>query len=233
MGRRPSSSQGRQSARAGGPGPPAAAEPSSKTGEHIAEPGAASAPTPEELDQRPTALELLRQLGPGDPLRLGAAVRGRLGLRAFLLDPERVTAKALAHAAFELARDRVRAASPARIADWVDQAIADELEEDLEEERQKLPWTRKAGELQRVLTERLGIEPGLTRSVCVVFNGLPTRVRRVFFGAVVQRLSLEELAAAGHGDPATVRRRLKTALMSISLLRPFECLPEDGSAADD
>jgi hypothetical protein len=69
-------------------------------------------------------------------------------------------------------------------------------------------------------------------SAAVVFNALPSPVRRAFFGAFVRGQSLAELTAAGLGDDATVRRRLRCALLSLSRLTPTEVDPTDVSASE-
>ncbi len=188
-------------------------------------PGPGSQPAPG------SARAYLMRICEGDPLGLATAVRERMAERALLVEPARVGDKTAARAAFEMARDGSWQDEPARVREWIDRALALELEDQRAAGAEPVP--RSPGPFLAAVAERLGLEPLLMNEAVVVFNGLPTRVRRVFFGAFVRGESLEQLAATGHGPVDTVRRRLRCALLSIARLRPSELAPEDGSSTDD
>lgn len=188
-------------------------------------PGPGSQPTPG------SARAYLVRICAGDPLGLATAVRERMAERAWLVEPARVGDKAAARAAFEMARDGGWQDEPARVREWVDRALALELEDQRTALERPIPVA--PGPFLAAVAERLGLESLLMNEAAVVFNGLPTSVRRVFFDAFVRGQSPDELEAAGHGDPATVRRRLRCALLSIARLRPSELAAEDGSSRDE
>lgn len=187
-------------------------------------PGPGSQPAPG------SARAYLVRICDGDPLQLATAVRARVAERAFLVEPARVGDKTAARAAYEMAREGGWHDEPARIREWIDRALAVELEDQRAALARPIPAA--PGPFLAALAERLGLDALLMNEAAVVFNRLPTSVRRAFLGAFVLGQSPEELAAAGHGELATVRRRLRCALLSIARLRPSELDPEDGSATD-
>ena len=178
-----------------------------------------------------SARAYLMRICEGDPLGLAPAVRECVAERALLVEPAHVGEKMAARAAFEMARDGGWQAEPARVREWIERALALELEDQRAAGAEPVP--RSPGPFLTAVAERLGLEPLLMCGAAVVFNGLPICVRRVFFGAFVRGESLEQLAATGHGSVDTVRRRLRCALLSIARLRPSELVPEDRSSTDD
>jgi len=188
-------------------------------------PGPGSQPVPG------SARAFLLRICDGDPLGIAATVRERMAHHAWLVEPASVGDKAAARAAFEMAREGCWLDEPARVREWIERALALEREDQHGALRGPIPMA--PGPFLAAVAERLGLEPLLMNEAAVVFNGLPTSVRRVFFDAFVRGQSPDELEAAGHGDPATVRRRLRCALLSIARLRPSEVDPEDGSPSDE
>jgi len=188
-------------------------------------PGPGSQPPPG------SARAFLLRICDGDPLGLAQAVRERMGERALLVEPARVGDKVAARAAFEMAREGRWLDEPQRLREWTDRGLALELEDQRAALAKPIPAA--PGPFLAAVAERLGLDALLVNEGAVVFNGLPTSVRRAFFAAFVRGQSPDELAASGHGETATVRRRLRCALLSIARLRPSEVDPEDGSPSDE
>ncbi len=177
-----------------------------------------------------SARDFLERVCDGDPLGLGPAARALVGARAYLVEPAHIADKAAARAAFEMARERRWDDAPARVRTWLDRALARELEDQRDAQSDAVP--PEPGDFLGAVAERLGIQPALMHTAAVVFNALPSPVRRAFFGAFVRGQSLAELSAAGLGDEPTVRRRLRCALLSLSRLTPTEVDPADVDAPD-
>lgn len=235
MARRPSHSRGEARARAQrvAQGAPLPVHPKftllEGCGAPLLDPGPLPGPGSQPLPG--SARAFLVRICDGDPLGLATAVRERMAERAWLVEPARVGDKAAARAAFEMARDGDWQHEPARLLEWVDRALALELEDQRNALERPIPTA--PGPFLAAVAERLGLDALLVNEGAVVFNGLPTSVRRAFFAAFVRGQSPDELAASGHGELATVRRRLRCALLSIARLRPSEVEPEDGSPSDE
>jgi hypothetical protein len=176
--------------------------------------------------------QLLRELIERDPLGLLERCKQRIQGRALLLDVDAITARAAAQIVFRAARLSTTDLE-ALVPTCIDAAIEDEVVDEAEEEARGLPWSSHRTLLQQELMRRLGVESGLARRFSVVFNALPTSVRRAFFGAVVERKSIDQLVLEGQGPPAEIERRVQLALESVAHLRPLPAPPEDGDARDE
>lgn len=174
---------------------------------------------------RPSGRELLHQICDGDPLELEPAALAQIHKLALLVEPYHVTSKAAARAAFELARDGKLDSAPKRVPEWIERAVDEEAEDQRCQGLNGIPTM--PGEFLRALAVRLGMEAGLIVDASTAFNQLPLTVRRVFFGAILNGQSFQQLSDAGFGSAEALERRLRCALGTISALRPVELHPDD------
>jgi len=176
--------------------------------------------------------DVLARITLGDPLGMTERCHHRVEARALMLDRSRVLARSLARVAHA---SRGYDGEPA-LEPWllgrIDDAIEDLLVEEQELDGEGLPPT-SVEPMHALLSEVLGVEKGLARRCCVVFNSLPTSVRRAFFAVVVRRESLEKHAAESRTMLTQVHRRVKAAIKSMAYLRPEDLREEDGSSDDE
>ncbi len=176
--------------------------------------------------------DVLARLAAGDPLGLRERCLGRVKQRALLVAQDRLVQRSLARVAH--AAPAYAGAPPlgAWLAARIDDAIADLVNEDREEERFGIPPTEPWDPRYAFLGEALGIEPGLARRACIAFNDRPDDVRRAFFAIVVEGVSLRRFVVAGHGAPDAVLERLRAAFLALAL-RGGDLGDEGGEAAGD
>ncbi len=184
------------------------------------------------LLQGPSPRAVLTTIERGDPLGVEGRAVERVKKRALLVEVPRVVVKALANIAFQARRYRGQMLLETWLGDRVDEALNDTLLEAQEEDALGLP-SNDALEAHMHLAQALGTEVGLVRRLCIVFNGLPARVRRVFFELHMLGKSIDECVAAGHGTREEVERRYRCALRSMALLRPVDIDPTDGELEDE
>jgi len=165
-----------------------------------------------------SAREILAKITAGDPLELSPRVQERLRARALLLSPDRLRARSLAR----VARDALSYAGEPPLAAWLMGRIERSIEELMEEDREadrSAPATPELEESRYAfLANALGIELGVARRGCVVFNDLPDPVRADFFAVVVERTSVAAHAAASGRDGLVVENNVKRAIRALSLL---------------
>jgi len=178
-----------------------------------------------------SARAFLRRICDGDPLGLALAVRERMAARALLVEPALVGDKVAARAAFEMACDGRWQDAPERLREWIDRGLAREVED--QRAALEYPIPSAPGPFLAAVAERVGLDALLMNEGAVVFNGLPTSVRHAFYATFVRGQSTDDLVATGHADLATIRRRLRCALLSIARLRPSEVDPQDRSSSDE
>ena len=137
---------------------------------------------------------ILPRLHAGDPLHLAPLCWDRLREVVLLIHPVRLYSRALASVAYSAALGY--SGQPPLLAfltECVDQAIEELLEEDAWDERQGTPI--EPARLPRyadLVPRETGIEPGLSRRACVVFNSLPDEAREPFFRIVLEQYTVEE-----------------------------------------
>jgi hypothetical protein len=159
--------------------------------------------------------EILARLIEGDPFHVAERCTARLRDRALLIDTERLTLRSMARIAYAGFLHRADLPLHTLLTSCIDRAIEDLMREDREEERaQLLPVDHRYG----FVSQALGIEPGLARRACIVFNSLPTPQREVAWAVMVERRSIELYAAEEHRPPDLVRTLLKDAILALSLL---------------
>lgn len=165
--------------------------------------------------------DVLVKIVEGDPLEIGELALERLRERALMLDTYRVTLRAMARTARAAMSYRGTPDLTTWLRSRIDESIDDAILEDREEERLALPAAEGGDARYAFLSEALGVEPGLARRMCVIFNDLPDEQRRAFCSIVMEGKSLNRHVAEGNGPPSKVRELLVEVLRKLSL-------PEDG-----
>ena len=176
------------------------------------------APAHEILDCRDPK-EILARLAHGDPLHLYERCAQQTRERCLLIDVDRLFELALAVVATTAAvvpGDRVGTS------DWmnsqIDRAIDSILNEDQETERRAVDPCDPEDPSFALVRDVFGVEPTLARSVTVVFNGLPRRIRRVFFALVVEARSIDECVEEGLGNVESLRTSVRHAFRVLGHL---------------
>lgn len=158
--------------------------------------------------------EVLARLMNGDPLALASVVEERLRVRAYLLDADRVFLRAAARCARMAGRYRGDPPLAAWLAERVDEALLELVEEELE----ALAGGCESGPDQAVfesLARPLGLDPGRTRRACAVHNGLDEELRRAFREVVLEGRDLDGLARAGGRSATAIARAARRALLAV------------------
>ena len=168
-----------------------------------------------------TAIEGLRRHlsnGGGASLDLEARCARRIRDRALLIDPGALGEFALlriVHAELRVENGRWADES---VGEQIDGAIRDLLIADEEAEA--------TGQIERAprdsphafLTLWFTIESALARSAAVRFNGLPERIRQVFFGVIIESKRPEDLAASRSIGSGTIQADLNEAFRALFML---------------
>jgi hypothetical protein len=166
-----------------------------------------------------SADEVLEKLDRGDPLGIERRARRAIEQRAVLLDVERVVARGMAQVAF--AARLYKGWPPVEL--WTERAVEGAIEALLDEDRESMALSKSPQVEDRpnfaFLCDALGITPERALQVTVVFNDLPTVVRRCYYDTFVLGRSIEDCAASGIGTRAEVESHLLRALTAMSLLR--------------
>lgn len=171
-----------------------------------------------ELLQGESTREILNRIYEGDPL--GVLPRCELWLkeRAVLISTERVLHSTLARIAF----DAIHYAGDPPFDEWVERCIGMAvdllIDRDTLEEEQGIPPVEPYDEHYFALSAVLGIEPPLCRRAALVFNQLPTKTRKAFYGVAVEGKSLNRLVAEGNGPPDKAMARIEYAFTMMSAL---------------
>ena len=192
-------------------------------------------PSGPELLRDGTTREVLRRIWEGDPLKIGDLCEERLDERALLIDVTRAQSRAMALVAHASARFDGQKPFALWLRERVDAALDDLMDEDGEEERAGVPASEPWDPRFAFLSEVLGIEPGLARKACVLFNALPLSERRAFWAVVVEGKSLARHVAEGHGPPELARARVEHAILTISTLGEHDmpCPDEPGPRSEE
>ena len=157
--------------------------------------------------------EILARLVDCDPLGLRAVVYERLRARAYLLEADRVFLRSLARVARYAPRYRGEPELAIWLAERVDEALLDLLDED--REGAALAEDTLAG-----LARPLGLDPAAMRAACARFHALPEEERRTFFALVVEGRDLDELARDSGESATGIARRARHALLTVILRTP-------------
>ena len=185
-------------------------------------------PSGPELLRDGTTREVLRRIWEGDPLKLGDLCEERLDERALLIDVTRAQSRAMALVAHAASRFDGQKPFAPWLRERVDAALDDLLDEDGEDERAGVPPSEPWDPRFAFLSEVLGIEPGLARRACVLFNALPHPERRAFWAVVIEGKSIARHVAEGHGPPDLARARVEHALLTVSTLGEHDMPCPDG-----
>lgn len=156
--------------------------------------------------------EVLARLVNGDPLEVRALVARRLREQAYLMDGDRVFLRAIARCARFSGRYRGRPALPAWLAERVDEAIGDLLQEDLAAAQRSGREGPAVCGAHADLARPLGLEPARMRLACLAFNHANPEVRRAFFDLVIEGRSIDALARSSKTPATTIARRAREAL---------------------
>jgi hypothetical protein len=164
---------------------------------------------------------VLARIVDGDPLGIVPRSADRIRERALILDGYRVALRAMARTARAALSYRGQPDLDTWLRSRIDESIEDTILEDREEERLALPTDGERSARYEFLSETLGVEPGLTRRMCVLFNDFPDHERRAFCAVIMEGKSINRYVAEGNGPPTKVREMLIDMLRRLSL-------PEDG-----
>lgn len=165
-----------------------------------------------------TPREILARIVPGDPLGLRDRTAQRVRERSVLLDVDRAVLRAFALCASAAVAWRGRPALEHWLAERVDQAIDQVLEEEDGRLSDQDPAPREpgSGALPRdpftLLAAPLGLDPGAARSACARFNRLEEADREAFFALVVEGTSLDALCGERRTPAPELARRARHAL---------------------
>lgn len=158
--------------------------------------------------------EVLARLMNGDPLSLSTVVEERLRARAWLLDADRVYLRAAARCARLSARYRGDPILSAWLAERVDEAMLELVDEELEALSTEAPAGGETGVFE-TLARPLGLDPARTRRACAVHNALPEDQRRAFREVVLEGRDLDDLARTGARSATEIARSARQALLAV------------------
>jgi hypothetical protein len=173
-----------------------------------------------------TPRKVLQLLTDGDPLEIGPRCQERIEERAVFVDWERLWLRSLAHIALLAPRYKGKPKLDLFLAEGIDVAIGDLIREDREEDRKGVPVTTPWDPRYAFVSEQVGMEPGLARTACIRFNGLPRGVRSTYFAVALQKKTFNRWVAEGHGPPEKIHAQLKQAFEALSI-------PYDGDNGPD
>lgn len=154
--------------------------------------------------------EILGRIVKGDPLRLRPTVATALRARWLLLDADRVQLRALALCARFGADYRGRPP----LADWLAQQVDRAIDELLEEEA-ALPADGdydRPEDVHVVLARPLGLPGPAMRRACVAFNACDAADRRAFFALLIELRDLDSAARQEGVTGSEIGRRARRAL---------------------
>lgn len=165
-----------------------------------------------------SARVVLASISEGDPLGIYPRCLERMRSRAQLVSLDRLYRRCLARTAHAAPRYEGSPPLDAWLADRVEEAMADLVQEDREEERLGVPPAEPRDPRYAFVADALGVEPGLARLACIVFNDLGEDVRRTFWDVVIEGKSVHRYVAEGHGPPERVKELLRRGFLALSLL---------------
>lgn len=161
--------------------------------------------------------QVLQCLFDGDPLGIAERCRRRLAHRAILLDAETLELRTFARVAHRAGEYDGEPALDAWLDGCIDRAIEDLLAEASERENHSPPELEPTDPTHRFFAELLGIEAPLARRSALIFNRLPTLLRRVVWQLVVEGKTLGRAAAEGLGEREVLVEELACALRRLDV----------------
>lgn len=185
-------------------------------------------PAAELLSGSSTSVVLDRIMN-GDPLGVRQRCAERIRERCHLLYFDSLYVRAMARIAFKGVRYRGQIPFDRWMAERIDEAADDQLEQELEAERAGLPSSEPWETHYRFISELLGIEPGMTRRGCIRFNNAELPVRQIFFALCVDGITFNRYVAEGNGPPERAKNLLRQAYCALSLpdeLREYDAYGE-------
>lgn len=179
-------------------------------GVHEAEPPAPSGPGPRS--------RIRRLLPDAQALELGPRCAERLRERAYLMDPQRLEARALAR----MAQDEPPNGDGPPLATWmsacIDDALRDLIVEDAEEEARGLVHPQPLESPHAFMVHWFALEGGRARTAAVRFNGLPDRARQSFHALTVEGLTVKQCLERGLGPVERLQQEARSALRALLLV---------------
>ena len=164
----------------------------------------------EYLSGSPTT-EILGRLLHEDPLDLYDLAEARLEQRSLLLDAQRLGLRAMARTAHRARDYRECDALHGWLLERIDEAVADLLAEDAQQDDRGVPCREPWDARYSFLAESIRSTSRVARRVCVRFNALPEDTRRAFYAVRVLGKTVRRHVAEGHGPPERVREHLRAA----------------------
>ncbi len=166
---------------------------------------------------------ILARIANGDPLRLFELGARRVRERFLFIDLERLYELSLAFVARTAAVERRNDADEAWLTSLVERAIDSILTEDSEEQRAQAAPNDPEDPRYKIFAVTLGVDPALTRSAVVNFNGLAERARKGFFRLLIENREVQETLAEGHWrEPHDLRLDIWDGLRALGHLREGE-----------
>jgi hypothetical protein len=190
----------------------------------VPQPRRAVAPTEQDPDPRrilhaDDPKTILRRLTNGDPLGLYERCARRTRERHLLVEVDRLFELALAIVATAAVVDSDESVGTS---EWmnsqIDRALESILCEDQEAERRAVDSGDPDNPSYAFVRDVFGVEGPIARGATVAFNGLPHRVRAVFFALVVKAKSVDQCVAEGLGTVAALKRDVQLAFRTLGHL---------------
>jgi hypothetical protein len=200
---------------------------------------------PEPIEERPpgahpgaevlrggSTRDVLRRLYEHDPFDVETRCIAHLDERRLLLDLSRLYTHSLAFIAHDAPDYEGAEPLDAWLSGRITRAIELLLEVDREDESDALPIVPPLEPRYLLLADAVGIEPGLGRRACILFNSLPDDERQAFWAVQVDGRSIEDLVADGHGPAELARRRLRKVVQLLSSVGDAELPDWEGDGSD-
>lgn len=159
--------------------------------------------------------QVLAKLCAGDPLEIGPRVREYLSDSSLLVDPQRAVAASAARIAHSAMRYRGSPELDSFLGRNITLAVESLVEEEREQELERVPLDGAPSAHLLFLWKLLGIEPELARRASIAFNRQPAEVRRAFLAVAGSRVSIRDYAGETGEAEAQVRERITRALRSM------------------
>ena len=160
--------------------------------------------------------EILRKIGDGDPLEIGARCLEHVPKLAVLVDFRRVMIRTMARAAHAAPRYRGEPPLDEWLRKMIEISVKDLIQEDVNEENAGIPPSQPWDPRFAFISETFGVEPAAARRAAIAFNVLPAEVRKTFFAIAVDKKTVNRYVAEGNGPPDKVRAYIRQAIDAIS-----------------
>ena len=161
-----------------------------------------------------------RLSGDGDPLRLRERTARRMREVWFLIEPDRIFARAAALCANAAKTEP----APADLEVWtlgkVDKAIEQLVHRDAEAEEREPALVSEEERLFPMLTESMMREPARVRAISVRFNALEPLARRAFFELLIEGRDVLEVIEGGPWNRESLRALILKGLAALDFRLP-------------